>query len=113
MARVSTDKRTSDTAADTLAKKSRDDNVVSGGHLVAAALKNGGVDHPIFTSCCGGPWVISTSTRRRLHRPPVSRVGRPLRQKQVAAHPAKRISRQTAGTEVRGDHRRGPGFPMR
>ena len=52
MARVSTDKQTSNTADDTLARKSRDQSVVSGGHLVAAALKNEGVD-TVFTLCGG------------------------------------------------------------
>jgi acetolactate synthase-1/2/3 large subunit len=42
----------SDTATDTLAKKSTDENVVSGGHLVAKALKAEGVD-TIFTLCGG------------------------------------------------------------
>ena len=42
----------SDTARDTLAKKSTSENVVSGGHLVAKALKNEGVD-TIFTLCGG------------------------------------------------------------
>jgi acetolactate synthase-1/2/3 large subunit len=40
------------TAEDTLKKKSRDASVVSGGHLVARALKNEGVD-TIFTLCGG------------------------------------------------------------
>ena len=40
------------TAEDTLQRKSRDTNVVSGGHLVAKALKNEGVD-TIFTLCGG------------------------------------------------------------
>lgn len=40
------------TADDTLAQKSHDPNVVSGGHLVARALKNEGVD-TIFTLCGG------------------------------------------------------------
>jgi acetolactate synthase I/II/III large subunit len=40
------------TAEDTLQKKSRDTNVVSGGHLVAKALKAEGVD-TIFTLCGG------------------------------------------------------------
>src|SRR6201998_232029 len=39
-------------AQDTLARKSRDPNIVSGGHLVAKALKNEGVD-TIFTLCGG------------------------------------------------------------
>ncbi|MEX0607208.1 MAG: thiamine pyrophosphate-binding protein, partial [Halofilum sp. (in: g-proteobacteria)] len=42
----------SNTADDTLAKKNRDESVVSGGHLVAKALKNEGVD-TIFTLCGG------------------------------------------------------------
>ncbi len=45
-------KEVSDTATDTLAKKSRDKDVVSGGHLVAKALKAEGVD-TIFTLCGG------------------------------------------------------------
>lgn len=40
------------TADDTLKRKSREGNVVSGGHLVAKALKNEGVD-TIFTLCGG------------------------------------------------------------
>ena len=40
------------TAEDTLQQKSRDASVVSGGHLVAKALKNEGVD-TIFTLCGG------------------------------------------------------------
>ena len=43
---------TSKTAHDTLAKKSRDESVISGGHLVAKALKAEGVD-TIFTLCGG------------------------------------------------------------
>ena len=42
----------SSTAEDTLQRKSRDASVVSGGHLVAKALKNEGVD-TIFTLCGG------------------------------------------------------------
>lgn len=42
----------SDTATDTLVKKSRSSDVISGGHLVARALKNEGVD-TIFTLCGG------------------------------------------------------------
>jgi acetolactate synthase-1/2/3 large subunit len=45
-------KHKSDTATDTLAEKSRSADVVSGGHLVARALKNEGVD-TIFTLCGG------------------------------------------------------------
>ena len=40
------------TADNTLQPKSRDASVVSGGHLVAKALKNEGVD-TIFTLCGG------------------------------------------------------------
>ncbi|MCP4330205.1 MAG: thiamine pyrophosphate-binding protein [Alphaproteobacteria bacterium] len=40
------------TAVDTLAKKSADESIISGGHLVAKALKNEGVD-TIFTLCGG------------------------------------------------------------
>ena len=42
----------SKTASDTLAKKSKSEDVISGGHLVAKALKNEGVD-TIFTLCGG------------------------------------------------------------
>ncbi|MBT3305527.1 MAG: thiamine pyrophosphate-binding protein [Alphaproteobacteria bacterium] len=42
----------SKTETDTLAKKSTDTDVISGGHLVAKALKNEGVD-TIFTLCGG------------------------------------------------------------
>jgi len=42
----------SDTATDTLARKSTDESVISGGHLVAKALKAEGVD-TIFTLCGG------------------------------------------------------------
>src|ERR1700723_1006740 len=49
---VATAKRGSTTPQGTLKAKSRDPNVVSGGHLVAKALKNEGVD-TIFTLCGG------------------------------------------------------------
>ncbi len=49
---VATQKPSTTTADDTLKQKSRDPNVVSGGHLVAKALKNEGVD-TIFTLCGG------------------------------------------------------------
>ena len=42
----------SKTADDTLARKSADPNIISGGHLVAKALKAEGVD-TIFTLCGG------------------------------------------------------------
>ena len=41
-----------DTASDTLVRKDRTGEVVSGGHLVAKALKNEGVD-TVFTLCGG------------------------------------------------------------
>ena len=46
------DSKGTTTAEDTLQRKSRDAGVVSGGHLVAKALKNEGVD-TIFTLCGG------------------------------------------------------------
>src|SRR6266480_267735 len=47
-----TDNRATTTADDTLKRKTRDADVISGGHLVAKALKNEGVD-TIFTLCGG------------------------------------------------------------
>jgi acetolactate synthase-1/2/3 large subunit len=47
-----TDSKGTTTAEDTLKRKSRDASVISGGHLVAKALKNEGVD-TIFTLCGG------------------------------------------------------------
>ncbi|MYD76294.1 MAG: thiamine pyrophosphate-binding protein [Gammaproteobacteria bacterium] len=44
--------RATDTAVDTLARKDKSGAVISGGHLVAKALKNEGVD-TIFTLCGG------------------------------------------------------------
>ena len=49
---ATTEKTVRDTATDTLVEKSRDSDVVSGGHLVAKALKAEGVD-TIFTLCGG------------------------------------------------------------
>ena len=88
MARVSTDKPTSNTAEDTLAQKSRDENVVSGGHLVAAALKNEGVD-TIFTLC--GGHIIDIYDGCIDHGIRVVDV----RHEQVAAHAADGYARQT------------------
>ena len=88
MARVSTDKRTSNTAEDTLAQKSRDESVVSGGHLVAAALKNEGVD-TIFTLC--GGHIIDIYDGCIDHGIRVVDV----RHEQVAAHAADGYARQT------------------
>src|SRR6202163_340169 len=47
-----TDSKGTTTAEDTLKRKTRDASVISGGHLVAKALKNEGVD-TIFTLCGG------------------------------------------------------------
>ena len=52
MASVTATKAPTTTAEDTLQRKTRDANVVSGGHLVAKALKSEGVD-TIFTLCGG------------------------------------------------------------
>ncbi|MDH3688552.1 MAG: thiamine pyrophosphate-binding protein [Gammaproteobacteria bacterium] len=52
MSTLAKDINASDTASDTLAQKSRSEDVISGGHLVAKALKNEGVD-TIFTLCGG------------------------------------------------------------
>jgi len=52
MSSVTENRSASSTADDTLKQKSRDANVISGGHLVARALKNEGVD-TIFTLCGG------------------------------------------------------------
>jgi len=49
---IPTPTKTTTTAEDTLQRKSREAGVVSGGHLVAKALKNEGVD-TIFTLCGG------------------------------------------------------------
>jgi acetolactate synthase I/II/III large subunit len=51
-AKTPTKPPTTTTAEDTLKAKTRDANVISGGHLVARALKNEGVD-TIFTLCGG------------------------------------------------------------
>ncbi len=52
MSTAAKDIHVSDTATDTLAQKSKDAAIVSGGHLVAKALKNEGVD-TVFTLCGG------------------------------------------------------------
>jgi acetolactate synthase-1/2/3 large subunit len=79
---------TSTTAEDTLKQKSRDANVISGGHLVAKALKNEGVD-TIFTLC--GGHVID------IYDGCVDEVIRiiDVRHEQVAAHAADGYARQT------------------
>ena len=52
MAEAGLQNKPSDTASDTLAQKTKDGSVVSGGQLVAKALKNEGVD-TVFTLCGG------------------------------------------------------------
>src|SRR5260221_4608753 len=80
--------RLSTTAEDTLQRKTRDASVISGGHLVAKALKNEGVD-TIFT-LCGGHFVdiydgcVDEGIRI---------IG--VRHEQVAAHAADGYARQT------------------
>ena len=78
----------SHTAEDTLAAKSRDRSVVSGGHLVASALRNEGVD-TIFTLC--GGHVIDIYDGCIDHGIRVVDV----RHEQVAAHAADGYARQT------------------
>jgi thiamine pyrophosphate-dependent acetolactate synthase large subunit-like protein len=78
----------STTSEDTLAKKSKDDSVVSGGHLVAAALQNEGVD-TIFTLC--GGHIIDIYDGCIDHDIRIIDV----RHEQVAAHAADGYARQT------------------
>ena len=80
----------SDTATDTLAEKSRSEDVISGGHLVARALKNEGVD-TIFTLC--GGHIID------IYDGCVDEGIRiiDVRHEQVAAHAADGYARQTGG----------------
>ncbi len=79
-----------DTATDTLAEKSRSADVVSGGHLVAKALKNEGVD-TIFTLC--GGHIID------IYDGCVDEGIRVIdvRHEQVAAHAADGYARQSGG----------------
>jgi len=90
MASVPAEKARTTTAEDTLAKKSRDADVISGGHLVAAALKNEGID-TVFT-LCGGHIIdiydgcIDNDIRII-----------DVRHEQVAAHAADGYARQTGG----------------
>jgi acetolactate synthase-1/2/3 large subunit len=91
MATVAKEPKTkSDTATDTLAEKSRSDDVVSGGHLVAKALKNEGVD-TIFTLC--GGHIID------IYDGCVDEGIRVIdvRHEQVAAHAADGYARQSGG----------------
>ncbi len=78
----------SDTATDTLAQKSRDEGIVSGGHLVARALKNEGVD-TIFTLCGGHIIDIYDGCLDEGIRIV------DVRHEQVAAHAADGYARQT------------------
>jgi acetolactate synthase-1/2/3 large subunit len=85
--------RGSTTAEDTLKQKSRDAGVISGGHLVARALKNEGVD-TIFTLC--GGHIID------IYDGCVDEGIRiiDVRHEQVAAHAADGYARQTGGLGV-------------
>jgi len=83
-------KEVSRTAEDTLARKNREGDVISGGHLVARALKNEGVD-TIFTLC--GGHIID------IYDGCVDEGIRVIdvRHEQVAAHAADGYARQTGG----------------
>jgi acetolactate synthase-1/2/3 large subunit len=85
---VKTAPRTSTTAEDTLKQKARDPNIVSGGHLVAKALKNEGVD-TIFTLCGGHIIDIYDGCVDEGIRIV------DMRHEQVAAHAADGYARQT------------------
>jgi acetolactate synthase-1/2/3 large subunit len=80
--------KVSDTATDTLAQKSRDESIVSGGHLVARALKKEGVD-TIFTLCGGHIIDIYDGCLDEGIRIV------DVRHEQVAAHAADGYARQT------------------
>ena len=88
MASVPKEETTTTTAEDTLAKKSRDADVISGGHLVAAALKNEGID-TVFTLC--GGHIIDTYDGCIDHGIRIIDV----RHEQTAAHAADGYARQT------------------
>ncbi|MBI1384145.1 MAG: thiamine pyrophosphate-binding protein [Rhizobiales bacterium] len=77
-----------DTATDTLAQKTKDGSVISGGHLVAKALKNEGVD-TIFTLCGGHIIDIYDGCLDEGIRIV------DVRHEQVAAHAADGYARQT------------------
>jgi acetolactate synthase-1/2/3 large subunit len=79
-----------DTATDTLVQKDRSVDVVSGGHLVAKALKNEGVD-TIFTLCGGHIIDIYDGCLNEDIRII------DVRHEQVAAHAADGYARQTGG----------------
>ena len=78
------------TAEDTLARKSRDEDVISGGHLAARALANEGVD-TVFTLC--GGHIIDTYDGCIDEDIRIIDV----RHEQVAAHAADGYARQTGG----------------
>jgi len=80
----------SSTATDTLARKSTDSGVISGGHLVAKALKNEGVD-TIFTLCGGHIIDIYDGCIDEGIRIV------DVRHEQIAAHAADGYARQTGG----------------
>jgi acetolactate synthase-1/2/3 large subunit len=79
-----------DTATDTLLQKDRSGDVISGGHLVAKALKNEGVD-TIFTLCGGHIIDIYDGCLNEDIRII------DVRHEQVAAHAADGYARQTGG----------------
>lgn len=79
-----------ETATDTLVRKDRSGEVVSGGHLVAKALKNEGVD-TIFTLCGGHIIDIYDGCLDEGIRII------DVRHEQVAAHAADGYARQTGG----------------
>ena len=88
MASVAERRITTSTAEDTLAKKSRDAGVISGGHLVGAALKSEGID-TVFTLC--GGHIIDTYDGCIDNGIRIIDV----RHEQVAAHAADGYARQT------------------
>jgi len=83
-------KTKSDTASDTLAQKSRTGEVISGGHLVAKALKSEGID-TIFTLCGGHIIDIYDGCVDEGIRVV------DVRHEQVAAHAADGYARQRGG----------------
>ena len=94
------------TAEDTLVKKSRDANVISGGHLVATALRNEGID-TIFTLCGGHIIDIYDGCLDNDIRIV------DVRHEQVAAHAADGYARQTGRLEKQaaGRSRKHSGCP--
>src|ERR1700741_4606238 len=88
MAHAGTKVLPSTTAEDTLKKKNTDANVISGGHLVAKALKAEGVD-TIFT-LCGGDTIDIYERWPHEGRSIIA-----VRHEQTAAHAADGYARQT------------------